>query len=110
MIYTFVCIILGGICMIGAVAKVFQNGRSQAIRLPKQFRISCKEVFISKENESLIITPKTPQFTSKDEVVEFFEAIHCPEFELERDESPPQERDFFDVKHLIPNLLIENWC
>ena len=26
-------------------AKVFKNGRSQAIRLPKEFRVNCDEVY-----------------------------------------------------------------
>jgi hypothetical protein len=33
------------------------------------------------------------QFASKDEVLEFFETIHCPDFELARDNSLPQERE-----------------
>ncbi len=30
-------------------ARVFNNGNSQAVRLPKQFRLSTKEVFIRKD-------------------------------------------------------------
>lgn len=40
------------------IARVFKNGQSQAIRLPKAFRFDCKEVFIRKEGESVIISPK----------------------------------------------------
>jgi len=36
-------------------AKVFMNGRSQAIRLPKEFRVSGDEVYITKQNGKLII-------------------------------------------------------
>ena len=32
-----------------ATAKLFQNGRSQAVRLPKEFRLQGKEVKISKQ-------------------------------------------------------------
>jgi antitoxin VapB len=40
-----------------ALAKVFNSGNSQAIRLPKQFRLNVKEVFIRWSGHSLIITP-----------------------------------------------------
>ena len=40
-----------------ALAKVFNSGNSQAIRLPKQFRLNVKEVFIRWCGNSLIITP-----------------------------------------------------
>ena len=39
-------------------AKVFMNGRSQAIRLPKEFRVKGDEVYITKENERIIIYEK----------------------------------------------------
>ena len=38
-------------------AKVFTSGNSQAIRLPKEFRLDSDEVYIKKLGESLIITP-----------------------------------------------------
>lgn len=36
-------------------AKLFQNGRSQAVRLPKEFRFSGKEVKISKQGNKIIL-------------------------------------------------------
>ncbi len=39
-------------------AKVFTSGNSQAIRLPKEFRLDTDEVFINKSGEKLIITPR----------------------------------------------------
>lgn len=39
-------------------AKVFENGRSQAIRLPKKYRFSDKEVVVSRLGDSIILTPK----------------------------------------------------
>ena len=38
-------------------AKLFQNGRSQAVRLPKAFRLSGKEVKISKQGNKIILEP-----------------------------------------------------
>lgn len=40
------------------VAKVFKQGNSQAVRLPKEFRVSEPEMFIRKSGETLILTPK----------------------------------------------------
>ncbi len=40
-----------------ATAKLFQNGRSQAVRLPKEFRLQGKEVKISKQGNKIILEP-----------------------------------------------------
>jgi antitoxin VapB len=39
-------------------AKIFLNGRSQAVRLPKEFRFSGDDVFINKIRKILILIPK----------------------------------------------------
>lgn len=39
-------------------AKLFQNGRSQAVRLPKEYQFEGKDVFIQKVGESVILFPK----------------------------------------------------
>ena len=44
--------------MTAKTAKVFTSGNSQAIRLPKEFRLETDEVFISKSGDSLILTPR----------------------------------------------------
>lgn len=41
-----------------STAKVFISGNSQAIRLPKEFRLETDEVFISRSGDSLILTPR----------------------------------------------------
>jgi len=41
-----------------AIAKVFISGNSQAIRLPKQFRVDAKEVFVRWQDNGLLITPR----------------------------------------------------
>mgnify|MGYP000235115266 CR=1 FL=1 len=38
-------------------AKLFQNGRSQAVRLPKAFRMEGKEVKISRQGKKIILEP-----------------------------------------------------
>jgi antitoxin VapB len=38
-------------------AKVFANGRSQAVRLPKAFRFAVKEVSVRREGEAVVLEP-----------------------------------------------------
>jgi len=40
-----------------ATAKLFQNGRSQAVRLPKAFRFKGNKVKISKKGDKVILEP-----------------------------------------------------
>ena len=38
-------------------ARLFRNGRNQAVRIPREFEMSAKEVVIYREDERLIIVP-----------------------------------------------------
>ena len=40
-----------------ATAKLFMHGRSQAVRLPKEFRFEGKEVRVSKVGDRVILEP-----------------------------------------------------
>lgn len=44
-----------------ATAKVFTTGRSQAVRLPKEFRFNTKEVTIERQGDAVILRPNTQQ-------------------------------------------------
>lgn len=44
--------------MTAKVAKVFKNGRSQAVRIPKEFRFDTDEVLIERKGKGLILTPR----------------------------------------------------
>jgi antitoxin VapB len=61
-------------------AKVFMNGRSQAIRLPKEFRVEGDEVYITKRDGKIIIFEK-PQ-KSWAEIVSDMPAF--PDFDVRR--------------------------
>lgn len=39
-------------------AKIFENGRSQAVRLPKKFRFDENEVYVQKLGDAVILIPK----------------------------------------------------
>ncbi len=41
-------------------AKIFKNGRSQAIRIPREFELPGEDVIIRKEEGRLIIEPAPP--------------------------------------------------
>jgi antitoxin VapB len=41
-----------------AIAKVFTSGRSQAVRIPKPYRFNCSEVFIEREGDRIVLTPR----------------------------------------------------
>ena len=70
--------------------KVFTSGNSQAVRLPRQFRLEEGEVCIAKEDDRIVIFPKPTKFTSLQDIQGFFDSIHCPDFEFERDMSLPR--------------------
>lgn len=39
-------------------AKIFENGRSQAVRLPKKFRFDTDEVIIQQLGDAVLLVPK----------------------------------------------------
>ena len=46
-------------------AKIFPNGQSQAVRIPKEFRFENQdEVFIVKEGDAIILFPKDSKFNT----------------------------------------------
>lgn len=74
-------------------AKVFQSGNSQAVRIPKEFRLDVEVVEISKEGEVLLLKPLQSTKTLKDA---FNLLATMPEdfMQLAREDDLPQERDW----------------
>ena len=69
-------------------AKVFMTGRSQAVRIPKEFRFGTPEVYIRRNGDSLVLTPARKRTWD-----DFFRNHACPGFTLDRTDSQrPQER------------------
>ncbi len=64
------------------------NGRSQAVRLPKEFRFDCDEVFVEKQGDKVIISAVKAGWD------EFFDAVSVfgDDFLAEREDLPSQER------------------
>ena len=76
-------------------AKLFMNGRSQAVRLPVNYRFDCDEVYIRKDPETgdVVISKKPGTW---DDFFKMIEGIEVPEdFMSERDNEIQQERDLF---------------
>ena len=75
------------------VAKVFSTGNSQAVRLPKAFRVDVPEVWISKDEVSGAITlrPKDDERRKKN-LVELFRLIR--EEPVTEDFIPPRDDEF----------------
>ena len=74
-------------------AKIFINGHSQAVRLPKEFQFNSKEVEIFKKGNNVILREIPKNLTKAYDLLTSF-----PDdvFVNIRDDSPPQKRDFFD--------------
>jgi len=45
-------------------AKIFMTNRSQAVRLPKEYQFSTDEVFIRKDGEDIILSPRPRDWRS----------------------------------------------
>lgn len=80
-----------------AVAKIFMNGRSQAVRLPKEFRFDTDEVTVERQGNSLILRPRhrtREQWWAEMQAV-FGQFEGMPDA-IERDRSPPRDLPDFD--------------
>jgi antitoxin VapB len=76
-------------------AKLFRNGRSQAVRLPSEYRFQGSEVFIRRDPASGdVILSRRPE--SWQDFFELADTIEVPErFMAERGDQPPQKRKLF---------------
>ncbi len=80
---------------VNAKARVFRNGRSQAVRIPAEYRFSTEEVYIERNPKTGALTlSEKPLHPSLDEIFTALDAAGAAEFELERDLSLPVEREW----------------
>ena len=56
------------------MAKVFENGRSQAVRLPKEYRFTSDEVLINKIGDMVVLIPKDRKWDSFMKAIDMFTA------------------------------------
>jgi antitoxin VapB len=79
---------VGKKCDMAKTAKVFLTNRSQAVRLPKEFQFNTSEVFIRKEGEDVILSPRPADWS--DYLANG--PVASREFMEDADDLPVQER------------------
>ena len=73
-------------------AKLFMTGRSQAVRLPREFRFDVDRVEIFRRGDEIVLRPLPADASFIADVLREMPA----DFMVDgRDDTPPQERDFF---------------
>ncbi|MDI2091316.1 antitoxin [Commensalibacter oyaizuii] len=71
------------------IAKIFQNGRSQVVRLPKEFRFNEDEVIVKAFGNGVLLLPKENPWLLMQEAVNEFEG----DFQLIREPQADQTRE-----------------
>jgi antitoxin VapB len=72
-------------------AKLFQNGQSQAIRLPKKYRFEGREVRVTKVGDGVLLMPIVTSWERLLKSIEMF-----PEdLEFNREQPEHDEKDLF---------------
>lgn len=88
LVYTLPYISKG--CIEMATARVFRSGNSQAVRLPKEFRLKSKEVEIFRRGDEIVLREKGKGLTRAFEIL-----ANLPDDFLSegRSDARPQQRD-----------------
>jgi antitoxin VapB len=71
-------------------AKLFKNGRSQAVRLPKEFRFEGEEVYVKRVPGGVVLLSKSDPWAS---IAEAY-ALADPKHPIRRHKAPAQKRTF----------------
>ena len=76
-------------------AKLFRNGRSQAVRLPSKYRFEGSEVYVRRDPATGdVILSRRPD--SWKDFLELMKSVEVPEnFLADRKDPPPQKRRLF---------------
>ncbi len=70
-------------------AKLFKNGQSQAVRLPREFRFRGDSVFIQKFGDCVVLLPKDEPWKGLLEAAQLF----TPDFMMERNQGAQADRE-----------------
>ncbi len=71
------------------IARIFQSGRSQAVRLPKEYRFEGTEVAVKHFGNGVLLLPVNDPWQTMEDGLAAFEAG----FVLSREQPSAQERD-----------------
>jgi antitoxin VapB len=77
-----------------ATARVFKSGNSQAVRLPKEFRIDAKEVEISRRGDEIVLREKKKQ-KGLSAIYDAIMAIPLDALQDIKDKRPPEDVEGF---------------
>jgi len=69
-------------------AKIFQNGKSQAIRLPKEYRFQGSTVYVKRIGNAVVLIPEQDSWQTLIESLDKF----SDDFMNERQQPPTQDR------------------
>jgi antitoxin VapB len=83
-----------GVFAMSATAKLFTHGRSQAVRLPKEFRFEGKEVRVSRVGNRVILEPLVDDTVPWAEIDKLGDTRFMPEGREQP--SMPADRSMFD--------------
>ena len=77
------------------MAKLFANGRSQAVRLPAEFRFEGSEVYVRRDPATGdVILSRRPE--SWEGLFQVMKNVEVPkDFMADRKDAPPQKRELF---------------
>ena len=70
-------------------ARLFRNGQSQAVRLPKEFRFEGEFVYIKRTGDTVVLLPARGMWNSFVESLDKF----SPDFMTERNQPKEQKRE-----------------
>lgn len=68
-------------------AKLFMNGRSQAVRLPRGFRFEGEEVYVKKVGDAVVLLPREDSWRT------LYESLGTFSEDFMADRAQPQEQD-----------------
>jgi antitoxin VapB len=71
------------------IAKLFRNGQSQAVRLPKEFRFEGDFVYVKKSGNAVVLLPAKGAWSALIESLDKFSG----DFMDKRDQPGPQKRE-----------------
>jgi len=73
-------------------ARVFQSGNSQAVRLPKEFRLNVEQVEIFRRGDEIVLREAPTNATA---IFDLLTQLPDDFMATGRDDTPPQERESF---------------
>jgi antitoxin VapB len=72
-----------------ATARIFRSGNSQAVRMPKEFRLKGKEVEIFRRGDEIVLREKSKGLARAFEILASLPGDFLPE---NREDAPSQKR------------------